>query len=581
MAATVYQTGIGSRHPFFTTQVDAARTAVVAFVMAAVMVGVLIWLSASALTFQDDAAQYLSTAQHILAGDGVRTSVLYYDHQLAQTAPAAQTVWPAGLPALTALVAGVTGLSLDRALLLIGILAHVGTAACLAVVFRQWRMSAWISLGAAGLWLMNVGAWLSVSRGLADPLYQFFAALIVVGLAGFFTCRSRSLLWLSLVAMALAAAVLARYQAVALIPALALALTVAGRSRASWRRRLLIVAAGTAPAVALLMMLFARNWSLTGSLSGGAQASAGQSFMEVAQRISWVPEAIQPVFLALLVASCALSTLLAVTLWARGSLPLRTHSPVFPAPVRAASVYCLGAYAGNIGLLLLLCLTSTAYSIEMRYLIVCLMFLLIPAIWFAARWLRLRSAAGHEWRVSVGLGSAMALVTLAQLVILQQPYLERLETANPTRLRQILLANPGSNESALAMLRRLGQEQQVLMSTHAHSLSLLTDTTIVGVPVPAYTNQTWDETQIRDLAERHGVKYVVAFRGMKTWVYRDLINKMLDVNQCPAWLEPVVARPDLFIARVSVPSAAVPGASSCSWSLKPTKSAQKTTSSVS
>gem|GEM_PF-4609190 len=73
---------------------------------------------------------------------------------------------------------------------------------------------------------------------------------------------------------------------------------------------------------------------------------------------------------------------------------------------------------------------------------------------------------------------------------------------------------------------------------------------MIGVPVPVYTPHEWDEPQIRELAKRHGVSYVVAFRGLDTWVYRDLINKMLDNNECPNWLEPVVATPDLVIAKM-------------------------------
>lgn len=550
---------------FLSVSVSARRIGLLAFPMVASIVGLLLWLSSGVLTFQDDAAQYLSTATHLLAGDGLRTSVMYYDSQLLQAAPAVQTVWPAGLPVLTAAMSALTGLPIARSLLLVVILSHIGTAALLMLAVRLIGLGTWLALACAGFWMMFIPSWLSVSRGLSDPLFQFCGMAAVVAIACYFqpwqerasVKRGRAgMRWMLLASLAVMAAVLARYQAVSLIVPLFAAMTI-GRFQTQPRLKRLAVGFGVCVApIGLLALLFLRNFWVTGSLTGGAVSGRGQTLTEVANRIGWVPESLQMLTLIGLILSSLLCALLAAVLWMRDTLQVRSIAPRCHPATRAVMVFCLGSYAANVTLLLYLCLTSTAYVIAMRYMGICLLFLLLPLIWCATQWageymVGISGRDGDHTLAEHGLAALIVALTFSQLSLLQPTYVDRLETAPPNRLHQTLAAYPVNGEPALMYLKGRRAVRPVLMSTHAHSLSLLTDSTVIGVPVPIYTSRRWAEAEIRNLAYRHRVTYLVAFRELDTWVYRDLINKMLDTNRCPDWLEPVVANAKLVIARVN------------------------------
>ncbi|MGB7307174.1 MAG: hypothetical protein WBD13_23145, partial [Burkholderiaceae bacterium] len=549
---------------FLSVSASANRIAWMVLPVAALIVGALLWLSSGVLTFQDDAAQYLSTASHLLAGDGLRTSVMYYDSQLEQQAPAIQTVWPAGLPILTAVVSAISGLPVDRSLLFIVILAHIGTSGLLLLTARLMGLGRWLALSLAGFWLMFVPSWLSVARGLSEPLFQFFSMLAVVAIACYFQpwqqraslARGRAgLRWVLLASLAVMMAVLVRYQAVALIAPLFAAMTIGRFQAQPLARRLTVGLLVCIAPVGLVGLLFLRNYWVTGSLTGGAASGRGQTLADVASNIGWVPPSLQMLTLVALIVSAFGCSILAAVLWLRDSSRTRSAAARCHPATRATLVFCLGAYAANITLILYLCLTSTAYVIVMRYMEVCLLFLLPPFVWGLTQWIGAYSAASlagdrdHQL-AQYGLVASIGVATLVQLASLHPGYVDRLETAPPNQLQRILMATRVNGEPAMKLLTGKRGMHPVLMSTHAHALSLLTDSTVVGVPIPIYTPRKWDEATIRDLAYRHSVSYLVAFRRMDTWVYRDLINKMLDENRCLVWLEPIVANHQLVIARV-------------------------------
>jgi hypothetical protein len=546
---------------FLSFGVSGARISTLLFPLVAVFVAFLLWSLSSVLTYQDDAAQYVSTATHLLSGNGLRTSVLYYDSQLIQSAPAAQTVWPAGFPLFAAIVSAVTGLEPDRAVLAVAILSHIGTALMLLLLMRLIGLNRWLALSVAGAWLMFVPSWLSVTRGLSDPMFQFFSMAVAVAIAAYFQpWQQRSSLrsgsagrrWILVGTLSVMFAILTRYQAVVLIGPLVAAVTVGRFQLQSTAARVFAALIAGLPPVLLLGLLFVRNFWITGSLTGGAVSGRGQSLADVASRIGFVPESLRMSLMLLLIASCLVCAVTAATLWIRDNRKIRLDAPNCPPATRAVLVYCLFAYATNIGLLLYLSLTSTVYGIEMRYLAVCMLFLAPPIVWFIARmvgnWVAAQSTRDADRTlVEYGFAALIVIGSFVQLNTFQPAFVNRLETAPVAQINQILAANPIAGQSSLSWLR---ENASILMSTHAHSLNLLTQSTVIGVPAAVYTPHTWDEPQIRDLAVRHDVSYVVAFRGLDTWVYRDLINKMLDNNGCPDWLKPVVATPDLVIAKV-------------------------------
>jgi hypothetical protein len=547
---------------FLSARLDAARIGLVMLPVLAILVGWFLWAASGKLTFQDDAAQYLSTAQHLMAGDGLRTSVMYYDSQLQQQAPAVQTVWPGGFPAITAAMSYLTGLSLDRSLVLVAILAHLGTAILLLFCLQMIGTGRGLALICAAFWMLFIPSWISVSRGLSEPLYQLCGIAAAVGVAAYYRVSNDTRMqirhhrqWLLFAGLAVMAAITVRYQGVALIVPLAVAMMINHPlQRAAWLKWLSGLAV-VLPAVSLTALMFTRNVWITDSMTGGANPGRGQALMDIAERVTWLPDGWRMPAVVFLMLSVLATSIAAAVLWFRTIRRLDGAAASGHAlPARAVSVYCLGAYASNVALLFYLCLTSTAYVIAMRYVVVCLLFLIPPCAALHSHIMRMMvgqlSSARRELTFAWGPGVLIVSVTMLQFAALQRPFFDRLESAPPTRLLVTLQPVWIDGRPALDWLRGDELQPPVIMSTHAHALSLLTSQTVVGVPIPIYTAQSWPEHQIHDLARRHGVKYLVAFRELDTWVYRDLINKMLDRNQCPVWLERVVANNELVIARI-------------------------------
>ncbi len=538
----------------------------------AALVGHWLLTISSALSFQDDAAQTLSTASHWLHGQGLRTSILYYDSQLAQLAPALQTVWPPAAPVLAATMAALTGLSLANSLLLVLFGAHLLTAALLALALRlstgtrrqPGPADGWLAAAIMAAWVLSVPALLNVSRGLAEPLFQMAAmAALVALLVG---CRARTggqrTVWLLLAGVGISLSILSRYQALALIAPLALAATLIEPPGTRWPQRLRSAALATVLPGLVTIVLLGRNTLITNSLTGGAHSDQGQTLVEIAARISWLPVHWQLPGLMAMLASCAFAALLAGLLWVRGFDTCRQRPARFCQPGRLAVVFCLSAYSANLVLLLALALTSTVYAIEMRYLTVNALFLVVPLVLAVRQSLGRAGPTIQRWLSTRAMAVIIMVGALLQFIALQGPLTQRIDQAPAAQVARILQAHKIGELSAADWLQSRLSADTVLLSSHAHSLSLMMSDlgqnarTVLGVPLPVYTNKDWSEQEIHAMATRHSVHYLIAFRELPTWVYQDPINTLLDQTETRSWLQPLVQTRALFIGKVLSPKVA-------------------------
>lgn len=579
-------------------------------ILLAVMLAVSGWLwqQSSVLTFQDDAAQTLSAAHHLQQGNGYASSVIYYDSQLEQDGLARQTVWPPALAALAAGLSAVTQGSLASSMLAVLLAAHLLTALLLGWAFvllgqrsgvgaRFAQPTAgasvltsrsahttfphlWLALGASIAWMINVPAMLSVSRGLAEPLYQMFAVLALVALIAAVrpaeiprerSGETGSAVWLVLASVAVAGAVLSRYQAIALVgPLAAAAAIVAGPGASQYARVRSASFASLLPTV-VVGGLFVRNWMITGSLTGGAQADGGQSLAEVAARIGWLPASLQMPVLALLLTSCLVSLVVAALLWIRGFNACRSRPAACSRRARVAIIFSLGAYGANLGMLIALSLMSTVYVIEIRYLTVSALFLVVPAVLVSTMFVRQVLPVFAVRKRTALLAIVVAGVAVGQFFAFQGSMQMRLTEAPATKLAKILSTHQIEGQSVLDWISRLSGQPAVLMSSHAHSLSLVLNnrgvasTTVIGVPLPVFTKSAWSASQIEALAQRHSVHYLLAFRQLPTWVFRDPVNQLLDnSDEATDWMTPILETKHLFLARIGPSTNSSPCPSSAS-----------------
>jgi len=573
-----------------TTLTDLLRGRAVArvFAVGAVLLMTLlvtdwIWQRASPLGFNDDAAQTLSTASQWQKGEGLTTTVLYYDSQLDQIAPAVQTVWPPAMAILTATISDLSGLPLASALVALLLLSHILTAAAIALVLAMaWRDESdihhssrrwWVGSVTALFWLTCAPAVLGVARGLSEPLYLAFAVLALLALVLAVSSNEtpvwqrtavRQWPWLLLASTAVTAALLTRYQAVALIVPLLMAASMVGAPGTTAVQRMRVAGAVVSLPVITLGLMFWRNWSTTGALTGGASAASGQSLSEMAARMSWLAPAWQQAVMWALLASMLLAGLLALVLWARGFNNCRSVPARVSRSVRTGLIFCLSAYATNLALLVLLGLMSTVYVLELRYLTINLMLLVLPAMVL----LQQVQQVGRRWisktmpRLPLALPLIIGGLLLLQMLAFQPVVKERLANAPPAQIAKILstplieVAGQSERESPIAWLARQPSPPK-LLSTNAQSLALVLLAykvpvdTVIGLPLPVFTDRTWNSQQIQALANRHSVDLVMGLRKVPTWVFSDPLDTWLgETHANLAWLEQISATPDIFLGRI-------------------------------
>ncbi|MFK7965984.1 MAG: hypothetical protein AB8C46_18645 [Burkholderiaceae bacterium] len=549
-----------------------------ALILTMVWLTAWIWPLVSPLGFNDDAAQTLSTAAQWQKGQGLTTTLLYYDSQLDQKAPAAQTVWPPALPVLTSVVSDLTGLSLPNALVAVLLISHLVTAVVLGLIVSMAlqtgkSQSAWpdgIGVTAALFWLTLAPALLGVVRGLSEPLFVAWATLSMLMLLRAVPAHETPTWqkaaapqwpWLMAASAGVAAALLTRYQAVALIVPLGLAAALAGAPGTALAQRMRsFMLVCSFPALVLALM-FWRNWSVTGLLTGGAEPASGQSLTEIAARLSWVPVEWQQLALAGLLASMLAAGLGALVVWVRGFNSCRSAPAKMSRRARVGMVFCLSGYASNLALMVLLALISTAYAIELRYLLLNMLMLVLPGV-LALDQLR------HHRRVRRLAMPPTALVTLGCLVLALQllafkPVIEdRLASTPPVQLAEVLsttLIGAGGAQTDRSVLTWLAQQPAParLLSSNAQSLALVLRAyeipvdTIVGIPLRIYSGRRWNDERIRALARRHAVDTVMAFRIIPTWVFEDPLDTWLTGHgKDLPWLEPINATPALFLGKI-------------------------------
>ena len=460
----------------------------------------------------NDGAQYLSTAEQILSGGGIRTSTVYYEVQAQFGMPANQTMWPPGVPFMLALVVLLTGLSDVVAFSLMNALAHAGSVFILYRLMvhflnQNQRVAAFVAL----LYLLYVWALNTVVGANAEPLFTFF---LMAG-AGALYRASRNpanrIGWWLLASTCVGLACAMRYIGVAFVGALGLiALWQLIRSRwalAAWGRA---VALG-APAGVIFGALIARNLLLTGRMTGGPTNERGLTLAEYLLNTQWALTEVlgggNGTFFWLAVLAFLLSGCLFVFLKLRGLQPQELAEDE-----ARSSVAVFGVLGTVLTVLLVygLAATKSGLAVEGRYFITCVPLFIVgaAALWqttaTGAEVTRFKSAA---FAAFAGSSLILTLVNLSEFSELVN------NEAAPARLEQKLGAGY-RGQSLKAMLQQAGSVDSPIMSNQSQALHMVLRKPTIGVPENRLTPTVWSPQLLVELAHRFGVEYLVVFKDM-------------------------------------------------------------------
>lgn len=487
----------------------------IAVVLACLLLVVGLCAIASPDFIGNDGAQYVSTAEQILNGGGIRTTTVYYEVQAQFGMPANQTMWPPGVPGLLALLVTITGLSEIVAFSLMNTLAHASS------VFILYRLLGHFFSGnkpvaafVACLYLLYVWALNTIVGGNAEPLFTFF---LMAGAGALFRAAqnpANKVGWWLLASSCVGMACAMRYIGVAFIGALGfIGLAELIRSNwagAAWAR---VVALG-APATLIFSALIVRNLSLTGRMTGGPTNERGLTLAEYLLQTQWsITEVLgggNGLAFRLGVLAFVITAAVFVFLKLRKLDAARLMAS--PARFNIAVFGVLGTIL-TVGLVYGLAATKSGLAVEGRYFITCVPLLIVgaAALWQQEPSNRAAQSAGKGTRWAF---QAFAAASLLLTLVNASSFLNFVENGAAPRKIEQMLSVELHDQSITAMLKDAGSVDAPIMSNQSQALHMVLRKPTIGVPENRLTPTEWTPKLLVDLARQFGVEYLVVFKTM-------------------------------------------------------------------
>jgi hypothetical protein len=482
-----------------------------------IVIGLGLLSTASVSQLYPDSIQHLSTASNMLSGDGIRTSIAYFEMHFQYGAlPAPQTVWPPG----GALVAAAAGLSFGISgwsLIITSTLCFALTALVIFHALRILGIAPAVAISAASLWLVTPWSWKFALQGMTEAPFALASASALYCLASAYLTAGRSRLkFLSLGGCSVAVALLFRYQGLLLAAGLVAGIAVI---RSSLRMRDAAREAGyfLLPVAVMMAVLFGRNFLLTGALTGGQTTAVDpQSPLNALRLLVWN---VDWLFVRLLhltdVSNATRLIFLSLTIWlfvATGFrvVAVRRNCETNGQQV-AASVVAVSCAAYIVVTLLSLLSSGVQYSAffpsEARYLEILLPALIVlTAIAVAHLQSRFRSGMATLNAVLV---AAVLTLGISRVVGDDLSAVVKSNMARTEMVRLALQSRAQDGRTVREHLAEIADRRETLLTSEAHAVYLLTRTNVVGLTDAPYTREIWDEATTLRLVDRFGAAYVL------------------------------------------------------------------------
>lgn len=538
------------------------------------------WFSYDPLWIARDATEAMSVARHLLDGEGIKTSIIYYEEQYATgQVPAPQTVFPPGYPVLIAAVTSL-GVPLPEAAYVIASLCFAVIAILILWMARRLGQPLGVATLLAVCWCGCLQCWNNTWVMMSE---MPFILLTLLSLLLFPTGADRRLRWVFLSGGAAAAAFTIRYAGVFWF------ITVAGYygaeliRRRQWTVMKAALTWGSMPMV-VLSGLFWRNQALSGEWTGGNPLSGQHSFSfslwEMYQSIALTLGMAKSRLLAgggaeLLALAAVSSFLLWLVIHRRawrvdraagigtgvqpspglktrfldsGNLPTSASALRKPG-FETGSWTLLSAGYVLITIALLLYLNTRApIGMGPRKLLPLLPFALL----LLARGMMLVSIDNGRARRQV---APIALLLSAALVWGQVNVWTELTTRPcvTATIAETLQSSVGS-QTLREMLAREMTEAAPLLTNEPHYVNDSLERPVLGLPGPDYTDRIWTEEQVRRIVDAYSVRHVTVFPEiLAEATFRPPFFEQLAAGQVPGWLRLVHGDDQLQLFVVTEP----------------------------
>jgi hypothetical protein len=227
----------------------------------------------------NDASQATRTALHMNRGEGVSTSLLYYEEQQRNGIPAPQSIYPPGYPAVISVFLGL-GVPVRSVAFASALFFQILGFIIFYLLLKHNKVTPLLTIFGLVIWIWSVPINVTVLRGISESTFVFFTFIaFLFYLRGLSKERLEGMYMLAAGGCA-AAAFLIRYAGVSYIIALSVYLGVLFIVYRNlvwlWKGCLFSIL----PSISVALV-FLRNFYLTGTLSGGPRVDYGSSVLEV------------------------------------------------------------------------------------------------------------------------------------------------------------------------------------------------------------------------------------------------------------------------------------------------------------
>lgn len=484
----------------------------------------------------DDSYQYLSEAENIQDGHGLKTSVVHFDtERLSGQIPAPLTTFPPGYPLAIAAL-GETGLSRETAGLILCAASYVFLVPLIFWAASLLQLSAIATRIALLVLLGNAAAGGFATSVATESLFTVFSfgALVCllqheIGKKGTGAALVGNFL--------IGCAFWVRYAGLFLFAAAGVYLVWQAMIRRD--RRSLIAAAYLALPAAIIGCLLVRNTELTGSWKGGNTKVVSHAFAGVLKLFvtstyhlffgEGVPTRLGP---AQVVLGLGFILLLVTAVRTVASTDIRSAMGKLFAPPALLLVY-VTVY--NACMIYLGVSTVISFGSRMFYPLLPVYFLLCG--FFLTRieglsHVRMRSLAWTTCVVIV-IGSYWA-------INLQCVMAQRL--SSPDQAVEASFAMPNATGRSLSSwFQKNVPPDAVLVATNGQATAYVLRRKTVSLASSLFSDQQWDEAQVRTVMQRYKANYLVLYPGMDTTVEpvqeESTFLTALIQGRAPQWLQ--------------------------------------------
>jgi len=509
---------------------------------------------------QADSAQYVSMAKNLMAGHGAATSLAWSEEHLRLgRIPVAQTNLPPGYPLLIALVSHVGVAPLWSALLV--------AAVCFGIVplllywlLRQAATPRVPAFVVSAAWFVLPVVWANVLACLSEMTYVALSLACVACLRRSELSARHANAWLLLAGLAAGAAFVVRYAALVLVLSLgAYFLLRAVLRRDMWSLRALVLV--PAPAMAVGVVLLARNYGLTGTLIGGLRRDDSNSLLAVLRTVWWSLGEMSGFTRSGLRRGDVEEWLLLV-LAAAGLVWLATGARVRidGAAVRAMLSHVHAAFAviyvpGSVAFLIVVTTTHASGAVTARYLIPLIPFvlLLVPGALGAVRW----QLPGPRHRaVATTLAAGAIVAFLAGQADVAESHWNHVQHGRYRQVQRAFAESFGHGTLRDFLSQRVPPETPLLANEPQLS-GIVLDRPMVGLPGASYSHRVFTAEEAHRILCRYGVAYVVVFPRLPDDYELDDANQAffsdLKSGKVPGWLAPTFSSSRIQLYQVAKP----------------------------